>query len=147
MQYCPVSKALPESNSFSQWSPIELSCHVLEINNSCVHVSRSILSNLHPLSKARPRLSFSWTIWDLSWIPLQHLSYYKSWWRRKASTTNRKFCTVLLSFSIYCLTYLRLTSIGSFESTTDDLQGFLKNIKMLYLTCKRNGVISDEATG
>lgn len=31
----------------------------------------------------------------------------KSWWRRKASATNGKFYTVLLSFSIYSLTYLK----------------------------------------
>lgn len=70
---------MPEKNSFSQRSPIELSGDVLEINDGRVHVSRLVLSNLNPLSKARPGHAF--------FVPcgtyleyfygLQNLSYYK----------------------------------------------------------------------
>lgn len=130
MQCCPVSKTLPEKNSFSRWSPVELSGDVLELNNSCAHVSRSMLSNLQPLSKARPSLAFVGPH-DL-WLILYILMAYSicpaiiTLEKKKSIHYKQKILTMLQLFSTDSLTYLRLKSVGFFESTWRIFVGFKK---------------------
>lgn len=143
LQCCPVSKTLPGKNSFSQWSPVELSENVLELNNSCAHVSRSMLSNLQPLSKARPSLA-SVGPYDL-WLILYILMAYSicptiiTLEKKKSVHYKQQILTMLQPFSIDSPTYLRLKSVGSFESAWR-IFWVLKKCKDVALSLPKKGV-------
>lgn len=106
-------KDFARKNSFSQWSPVEPSGDVLELNNSCAHVSRSMLSNLQHLPKARPSLAFVCPC-DL-WLILMANSICHTIITLEKKTPYRWKFWLCCSHVTDSLTHLRLKTVNSVE--------------------------------